>query len=71
MEKLTDALLEGARGKGSDFSSGGMESKLKAADVATRSGVGVVIAKGDGVDLAACAGGRRRSARTSCLPSGA
>ena len=52
VEKLTDALLEGARGKGSDFSSGGMLSKLKAADVATRSGVGVIIAKGDGVDLA-------------------
>jgi len=52
VEKVTDAVLEGARGKGSSFSSGGMESKLKAADIATRSGVGVIIAKGDGVDLA-------------------
>jgi len=52
VEKVTDAVLERARGKGSSFSSGGMESKLKAADIATRSGVGVIIAKGDGVDLA-------------------
>lgn len=51
VEKVTEGVLEGARGKGSAFSSGGMESKLKAADIATRSGVGVLIAKGDGVDL--------------------
>ena len=30
----------------------GMESKIRAADIATRSGVGVVIARGDGLDLA-------------------
>jgi glutamate 5-kinase len=52
VEKVTECELEGARGKGSAFSSGGMESKLKAADIATRSGVGVIIAKGEGVDLA-------------------
>jgi glutamate 5-kinase len=51
VEKVTEAVLEGARGKGSAFSSGGMESKLKAADLATRGGVAVIIAKGDGVDL--------------------
>lgn len=51
VEKVTAGVLEGARGKGSAFSSGGMESKLKAADIATRSGVGVIIAKGDGIDL--------------------
>lgn len=51
VEKVTAGVLEGARGKGSAFSSGGMESKLKAADIATRSGVGVVIAKGEGIDL--------------------
>jgi glutamate 5-kinase len=28
-----------------------MESKIRAADIATRSGVGVVIARGDGLDL--------------------
>jgi glutamate 5-kinase len=51
VEKVTDELLAGATGKGSLFSSGGMESKIRAADIATRSGVGVVIARGDGCDL--------------------
>ena len=51
VEKVTDAVLAGAEGKGSSFSSGGMESKIRAADIATRSGVGVVIARGEGLDL--------------------
>jgi glutamate 5-kinase len=51
VEKVTDAVLAGAAGKGSLFSTGGMESKIRAADIATRSGVGVVIARGDGLDL--------------------
>ena len=51
VEKVTDAVLAGAEGKGSSFSTGGMESKIRAADIATRSGVGVVIARGDGLDL--------------------
>ncbi len=51
VEKVTDALLGGAAGKGSTFSSGGMESKIRAADIAMRSGVGVVIARGEGIDL--------------------
>ncbi|MGA2478405.1 MAG: glutamate 5-kinase [Spirochaetia bacterium] len=51
VEKVTDAVLAGAAGKGSDFSTGGMESKIRAADIATRGGVGVVIARGDGLDL--------------------
>ena len=51
VEKVTDTVLAGAEGKGSAFSSGGMESKIRAADIATRSGVGVVIARGDGIDL--------------------
>jgi glutamate 5-kinase len=49
--KVTDSVLAGAEGKGSAFSTGGMESKIRAADLATRSGVGVVIARGDGCDL--------------------
>jgi glutamate 5-kinase len=49
--RVTDAMLAGAKGKGSDFSSGGMESKIRAAEVATRSGTAVVIARGAGVDL--------------------
>jgi len=52
VERITDDLLAFASGKGSDFSSGGMASKIRAADIATRAGVGVVIAKGEGVDLA-------------------
>jgi glutamate 5-kinase len=49
--RVTDSVLAGARGKGSDFSSGGMESKIRAADIATRSAAAVVIARGEGVDL--------------------
>ncbi len=48
---VTDTVLAGAKGKGSDFSSGGMESKIRAADIATRSGAAVVIARGAGMDL--------------------
>ena len=51
VEKVTETVLAGAEGKGSSFSSGGMESKIRAADIATRSGVGVVIARGEGLDL--------------------
>jgi glutamate 5-kinase len=49
--RVTDEVLAGATGKGSLFSTGGMESKIRAADIATRSGVGVIIARGDGIDL--------------------
>ena len=58
VEKVTDAVLAGAEGKGSSFSSGGMESKIRAADIATRSGVGVVIARGEGLDLPGILEGR-------------
>ena len=58
VEKVTDGVLAGAEGKGSDFSSGGMESKIRAADIATRSGIGVVIARGDGLDLEGILAGR-------------
>jgi len=58
VEKVTSAVLSGTEGKGSAFSSGGMESKVRAADIATRSGVNVVIARGDGFDLSAVLQGR-------------
>ena len=58
VEKVTAAVLSGTEGKGSAFSSGGMESKVRAADIATRSGVNVVIARGDGFDLTAVLQGR-------------
>ena len=51
VERITDGLVAGAEGKGSAFSSGGMASKIRAADIAVRAGVGVVIAKGEGLDL--------------------
>ena len=52
VERVTEKLLSAAAGKGSSFSSGGMESKIKAAEVGTKSGVGVIIARGDGLRLA-------------------
>jgi len=58
VEKVTPAVLSGTEGKGSAFSSGGMESKVRAADIATRSGVNVVIARGDGLDLSGILEGR-------------
>jgi glutamate 5-kinase len=58
VDKVTDDVLAGTTGKGSAFSSGGMESKVRAADIATRSGVGVVIARGDGIDLPGILAGR-------------
>jgi glutamate 5-kinase len=51
VEKVTDAVLAGAEGKGSSFSTGGMESKVRAADIATRGGVAVIVARGRGIDL--------------------
>jgi glutamate 5-kinase len=58
VEKVTETVLAGAEGKGSSFSSGGMESKIRAADIATRSGGGVVIARGEGLDLGGILEGR-------------
>jgi glutamate 5-kinase len=50
--KRVDAdLIKSASGKGSSFSSGGMESKLRAAQIATRGGIGAVIANGKSIDL--------------------
>jgi glutamate 5-kinase len=51
VDRVEDGLIRTARGKGSPMSSGGMESKLKAARIATQSGVGVIITKGVDVDF--------------------
>jgi len=48
---ITSHIKSTARGKGSKFSSGGMESKIKAAEIATRSGVSVIITSGKNLDL--------------------
>lgn len=53
IQRITPELLRGTWGKGSAFSSGGMASKLKAAEIANRSGVGVIIANGKSIDLEA------------------
>lgn len=49
--EVTDDLLKEKSGKGSVFSSGGIESKLKAAAIASKSGVGVIVTNGTTVDL--------------------
>ncbi len=51
VERITEGMLAMARGPGSAFSSGGMASKVRAADVATRGGVAAVIARGEGLEL--------------------
>jgi glutamate 5-kinase len=48
---ISDHIRGVAFGKGSTFSSGGMISKIRAAEIATKSGVGVIIANGRNVDL--------------------
>jgi glutamate 5-kinase len=64
----TASLLKNAAiGKGSRFSSGGMKSKLEAARIATRSGIGVVIANGKDIDLRELFEGKRIG--TLCLPA--
>jgi glutamate 5-kinase len=56
-----------AVGKGSSFSSGGMKSKLEAARIATKSGIGVVIANGKDISLKDLFEGKRIG--TLCLPA--
>lgn len=48
---VDDEVLSRAHGKGSEFSSGGMEAKLRAAGIATTSGVGVVVANGKSPEI--------------------
>jgi glutamate 5-kinase len=53
---------------GSDFSSGGMASKLRAAEIATKSGVNVVVANGKTIDLGSLFAGE--AVGTYFIPSG-
>jgi len=48
---ITADIKKAAQGKGSIFSSGGMESKLKAAEIATNHGVGVIITNGEKISF--------------------
>jgi glutamate 5-kinase len=68
VRKIDDRLLEAVRGKGSSFSSGGMESKLKAARIAAKGGIGTVIASGRTCDLGRLFSGAEIG--TFFLPSG-
>lgn len=46
VEELTPEILALAEGKGSEFGTGGMITKLRAADIATRAGIDMIIANG-------------------------
>ena len=46
MEELTPEILALAEGKGSELGTGGMITKLRAADIATRAGIDMIIANG-------------------------
>ncbi len=48
---IDDRIRAMAMGKGSSFSSGGMESKINAAEIATKGGVGVIITDGKNFNL--------------------
>lgn len=46
VEELTPEILALAEGKGSELGTGGMITKLRAADIATRAGIDMIIANG-------------------------
>ena len=46
MEALTPEILSLAEGKGSDLGTGGMKTKLRAAQIATDAGMDMIIANG-------------------------
>ena len=46
VEKLTPEIMELGEGKGSNLGTGGMKTKLRAAKIATQSGIDMVIADG-------------------------
>ena len=49
--RIDERVIKHAEGKGSAFSSGGMESKLKAVRISTKAGIGAVIASGRSCDI--------------------
>ena len=51
VEELTPEIVALAGGKGSEFGTGGMATKLKAARIATCAGVDMVIANGSHPEL--------------------
>lgn len=68
VNRLTDDILNMAKGSGSHFGSGGMKTKLQAARIATRAGCTTIIAKGTAAHpLRALAEGARC---TRILPDG-
>jgi len=67
VDKISDQVRKVVYDKGSPFSSGGMASKIRAAEIATKSGVGVIIANGKNVSLEDLLGGAPRG--TYFLPA--
>ena len=57
LSEVTEQRIEAAGGTGSEQSSGGMQAKLRAARIASKSGVGAIIANGRTVDIAAVLSG--------------
>ncbi len=51
VEEITPEILALAEGKGSELGTGGMTTKLKAAQIATEAGIDMVIANGDDPDV--------------------
>ena len=64
---ISEEIKKAAQGKGSPFSSGGMESKLRAAEIATMGGVGVLITNGRNINLRDVLEGKEVG--TYCIPS--
>jgi glutamate 5-kinase len=67
ISRINSEVKRLAAGKGSMFSSGGMESKLQAAEIATKSGVGVIIGGGRTFSLRKLLDGE--TIGTYCVPS--
>lgn len=51
VEELTPEIIASAQGKGSEFGTGGMQTKLIAADMAMKSGCDMIIANGENPDI--------------------
>jgi glutamate 5-kinase len=68
VKRIDERVLKTSCGKGSTFSSGGMESKLKAARIATKGGIGTVIMSGRTCDIEALMKGEQIG--TFFLPAG-
>ena len=51
VEEITPEIIACAGGKGSDLGTGGMATKLRAAQICTESGIDMIIADGDAPEI--------------------